>query len=86
VTVDLQTSTSFARDAWSVFGVARPMTAETQRPTGPKSSGSYAIGGRPNDFATNVVEGTHHKKTTHVSHGSPKHTSSSGGFKLHLPG
>jgi hypothetical protein len=85
VTVDLQTSTSFARDAWSVFGVARPLTPETQKPAGPKSNGSYAFS-RPLDFATNVVEGAHHKKTTHVSYGSPKHTSSAGGFKLHLPG
>ena len=85
MTVDLQTSTSFARDAWSVFGVARPLTPETQKPAGPKSNGSYAFS-RPLDFATNVVEGAHHKKTTHVSYGSPKHTSSAGGFKLHLPG
>ena len=85
MTVDLQTTTSFARDAWSVFGVARPLTPETQRPTGPKSSGSYAFY-RPLDFVSSVVEGTHQKKTSTVSYGSPKHTSSSGGFKLHLPG
>jgi hypothetical protein len=85
VTVHLQTPTSFARDAWSVCGVARPLTTEMQRPAGPKSNGSYAFS-RPLDFATNVVEGTHHEETKPVSYGFPKHTSSSGGFKLHLPG